>query len=272
MSVKQMTTEQIQDDLDTIAITWPDGTPPEQDDRVKALKGELKRRGETITARPPTRRVVPRPDVNDMTREALEKELRELSATLSRDPQDAGAQDRFADIRFALRNRVDKAVNGDAQTKRSTSLPPRALELPDEDEVELRRRERETKDARAMKRAYQDPEGDTSTDDAVAMKPRRATSVVAATVAREIRRRRPAPTPAPPQAPTSVNGFTAAAAVGADNRVGVDFEYERRTSTGVVCVARHFRSDEWDAFVAMAMAVRDQVEQANLSASDDDQD
>ena len=143
MSVKTMTTEAIQDDLDTINMTWPEGVPPEQADRVNALKAELKRRGEVPTPRPGRAQGRgARPDVDDMSRDDLEKELRVLSATISRDPEDADAQKRFADVRYALRSR-SRNGEGDAPVPRTSTLPPRALELPDEDEAELRRRERE---------------------------------------------------------------------------------------------------------------------------------
>lgn len=148
MSVKQMTTQQIRDDLDSVALTWPDGVPQQQADRVNALNRELKRRGEEPwvagVSRPATRPTQP---PNSMTVESLEQELRELSNRIGRAPDDEASQRRFADVRFELRRRAkveDYATDPKAQTpgtvaaeysKSSPPLPPRALELPTDDEM-----------------------------------------------------------------------------------------------------------------------------------------
>lgn len=131
MSVKLMSAEAIRDDLETIALTWPDGIPFQQVDRINALKAELKRRNEplerpvgsssSLTARP----------MNAMTTDELEVELRTLSTR-----NDEGSKDRFAEVRFELRRRA-KALEADApKTKPRSSVTPRELELPDDDEVE----------------------------------------------------------------------------------------------------------------------------------------
>lgn len=131
MSVKLMSAEAIRDDLETIALTWPDGIPFQQVDRINALKAELKRRNEplerpvgsssSLTARP----------MNAMTTDELEVELRTLSTR-----NDEGSKDRFAEVRFELRRRA-KALEADApKTKPRSSVTPRELELPDDDDVE----------------------------------------------------------------------------------------------------------------------------------------
>jgi hypothetical protein len=129
MSVKQMSTTQIQDDLQSIARMWPDGVPSEQSDRINALKGELKRRGEQ--ARPistpaqnrATSAVLTGP-VDALTDDQLASELKRLSAA---DLGDEAIQTRFADVRFELRKR--------AKTEPSSSVSPRAIEIPEASEV-----------------------------------------------------------------------------------------------------------------------------------------
>ena len=127
MSVKSMTTEQLQDDLESIARTWPNGIPTEQNDRVTALKGELKRRGaEMRTIRPVTGETAsdrPR-NIIDMSDVQLEKELRKLSQTIGSDPKDEDAQNRFADVRFEMRKRAKAAPS-------SPPVAPREIEIPD---------------------------------------------------------------------------------------------------------------------------------------------
>jgi len=124
MSVKLMSVDDLKNDLQTIFLTWPDGVPWEQTDRVNALKGELKRRGEEFTLRPgpavtPTQAVT----LKKMTTTELEAQLRQMSERLDVDPDDQVAQTRFADVRYELRGRRQKEE------------PARMLELPDEDDV-----------------------------------------------------------------------------------------------------------------------------------------
>ncbi len=119
MSVKMMTPQQIRDDLDTVALTWPDGIPWEQADRVNALKGELKRRGEEPWVLDPRPKTL---TVGDKDTDALEKELRALS---TRPQDDADAQKRFAAVRDELRRRAKET----APAARSP-LPAREIEMP----------------------------------------------------------------------------------------------------------------------------------------------
>lgn len=138
MSVKTMTVEQLRGDLDAVARMWPAGTPPEQADRVNALKGELKRRGEDFAMRAPREEDKPR-SLLDMTDDQLSKELRKLSDRIGADPKDENAQERFANVRYEIRKRQRKA-DADPQSTRGREeapptrapLPPRAMEIPDE--------------------------------------------------------------------------------------------------------------------------------------------
>lgn len=140
MSVKQMTTDQLQDDLESIANTWPGGIPPEQNDRVNALKGELKRRGEPLRAarakQTSNGNGAPK-DIGSMTDAQLEKELRELSQSLGANPKDEDSQNRFADVRFEMRKRA-KAAPAEQVPPASPSVSPRAIEIPNESEVETK--------------------------------------------------------------------------------------------------------------------------------------
>lgn len=135
MSVKTMTTKQIQDDLKVIALTWPDAVPWEQADRVNALKTELKRRGEDPVVKPDRVTIANRGAIDMLPTEELEKELRGLSDQISRDPSNEEAQQRFADVRFEIRRRAKAQPNGDDAALQRPSLPPRELELPPDDEV-----------------------------------------------------------------------------------------------------------------------------------------
>jgi hypothetical protein len=146
MSVKQMTTTQIRDDLEAIALTWSGGIPPEQTDRVSALQRELKRRGEETVA---LDKVTAKPrEIGKLGTADLEKELRALSDRIGRSSDDEAAQRRFADVRFELRRRArtesydtdPNAPPRDETAKEYVTsrppLPPRELELPDDDMVD----------------------------------------------------------------------------------------------------------------------------------------
>ncbi len=130
MSVKQMSSDQLRDDLAAIALTYPDEVPWQQVDRVNALRAELKRRGESVE-RPAGQRPVPAPQLATMTGEELEAELRKLSTR-----KDEASQNRFADIRFELRRRAGAPTKLAEQAETSPSVVPRALELPSDEEVE----------------------------------------------------------------------------------------------------------------------------------------
>lgn len=139
MSVKKMTVNQLRGDLEALARMWPGGIPPEQQDRVNALKGELKRRGEPEVAPPKNEPGVPasNKDPIDMSPAELEAELRSLSSRLSKDPNNEELQNRFADVRYAIRKNGGKQPAPEAQVEATpparSPLPPRELEIPEGD-------------------------------------------------------------------------------------------------------------------------------------------
>jgi hypothetical protein len=107
MSVRTMTTEALQNDLEVTMLTWGGEIPPEQTDRVNAMKSELKRRGaETTVARPG---VKPKTKISAMDDDKLAAELKKVAGRLEDDPDDEQLQTRFADIRFELRKRAKAA-------------------------------------------------------------------------------------------------------------------------------------------------------------------
>jgi hypothetical protein len=124
MTIKTMTPQQIRDDLDALALTWPEGIPSEQTDRVNALRGELKRRGED-----PWVAGAAKTPMASMDADELEMELRELSARIARNPNDEPSQKRFADVRYELRRRTK---GSDDSSPKTTPLPPRVLEFDDD--------------------------------------------------------------------------------------------------------------------------------------------
>ncbi len=135
MSVKLMTAQAIRDDLNALYLTWPEGVPPEQTDRVNALTRELKYRGEAPWSPMEAKASAAPASAQEQTTADLEKELRKLSDRIALAPNDAVAQNRFADVRFELRRRAKADIDNDgvqATTglSRSSPLPPRALELP----------------------------------------------------------------------------------------------------------------------------------------------
>lgn len=146
MSVKLMTVANIRNDLQAIAMAWPEGPPPEQVDRVNALLGELRRRGEDQKVAQEKPSATPRPpNPKLMTIESLQDELRALAARTA--GGDETAQERFADVRFELRNRLKAAASAP-----STPPPTRAIEFPDDDlggPVEMSAKVQPTKRAQA---------------------------------------------------------------------------------------------------------------------------
>lgn len=106
MSVKLMTTDQIHLNLATIANMWPGGIPTEQYDQINALKSELKRRGVDAHPMTPTGPQTKPVVVEGMTMEQLQKELEILAGALGKTPNDEGLQERFANVRFELRQRL----------------------------------------------------------------------------------------------------------------------------------------------------------------------
>lgn len=127
IGVRTMTTDQIKNDIATTVRQWPQGVPPEQDDRMKALYGELRRRGQDVLtvqqqAQPQQAAAVASDAaLADCSDEALQKELVGLSDRIARG--DSAAQDRFADIRYEIRKR-DKA--------RPSSIAARQIEFDSE--------------------------------------------------------------------------------------------------------------------------------------------
>lgn len=129
-NIKQMTTQQIQNDLKSINLTWPDGPPLAQADRVNALTQELRKRAAAGDV--PGAAELPAPA--GRTTAQLEQELRELAAGGS---MDESAQTRFADVRYELQRRARAEADLDAfftDNKRppQPSASPRQIEIPDE--------------------------------------------------------------------------------------------------------------------------------------------
>lgn len=146
MSIKQMTTQQIQDDLRAIDLTWPGGVPREQADRVNALSRELRRRTESGDVPAPSTSRVAYNNVADVPQEDLERELRTLAERVARNSNDEAAQARFADVRFELQRRMKAAppsVSSAKEYDATTTAPvaPRSLELPSDEELDRRTRE-----------------------------------------------------------------------------------------------------------------------------------
>jgi hypothetical protein len=127
MSVKLLSADALRADLETIALTWPDGIPPQQQDRVNAIKSELKRRGEPIERPPGAPAPTPAGPLDVMTTEELEAELRALSTR-----SDDASQTRFANVRYELRRRASAKTD---EAPQQPQIPPRALEFPSDDEV-----------------------------------------------------------------------------------------------------------------------------------------
>jgi len=108
MSVKLMTTEQIHTNLASIHNMWSGGVPPEQVDQVNALKSELKRRGVEMNAQAPILPRVQAQAPEGMTMEQLQLELAKVSLEISKSPNDDSLQERFANVRFELRQRASR--------------------------------------------------------------------------------------------------------------------------------------------------------------------
>jgi len=128
MSVKLMSAEAIRNDLRTIDLTWPDGVPAQQVDRVNALKAELKRRGEPLDgpASPTMARAMN--SITALSTEELEAELRTLSTR-----NDEASQTRFADVRYELRRRASNGAEPAPPPRPQAAI--RELELPADDEI-----------------------------------------------------------------------------------------------------------------------------------------
>jgi hypothetical protein len=141
MTIKNLTTDQIQADLANISRTWPGGIPPEQNDRVNALKGELKKRGEPLRAAPKAPAQPSEPSsskrVQDMSSKELESELGRLAQVLGNSPSDDESQERFADVRFEMRKRakMDNGPDQEVEAPTTPSVTPRAIDIPDEVET-----------------------------------------------------------------------------------------------------------------------------------------
>lgn len=255
MSVKLMTSDTIRADLQALVLTWPDGIPPEQADRVNALRGELKRRGEdpNVAASIPTSAVLAAQlPIGQMRQDDLERELRDLSDRLGKKPDDEAAQNRFADVRFELRRRMKSSPLAVTATMPPPPPDPRALELPDEDEVELKRREREAADAaqaavdRRAREVARSKDADTKriTMEELAA---RATAV-------DVKVK---------NAISSLGGFFVAAVVGAGKIPRVAVEYERQRPGEVVCIMRHLTTSEARTLARQILTVVAGIEGTN---------
>lgn len=262
MSVKLMTSDTIRADLQALALTWPDGIPPEQVDRVNALRGELKRRGEdpNVAASIPTSAVLTAQlPIGQMRQDDLEKELRDLSDRLGKKPDDEAAQNRFADVRFELRRRMKSSPPTDAPATPPPPPDPRALELPDEDEVELRRREREAADAAqaAIDRRAREVARSKNVDIKSISKPDRISmeelSARAAAVGTKLHTKK---------AISPTGGFSATA-VSVAGFPKVVIEFERKGPFGFVCIAPQLTIAEAKAHVAQVQAAIADAEASN---------
>lgn len=258
MSVKLMTSDTIRADLQALALTWPDGIPPEQIDRVNALRGELKRRGEdpNVVASIPTSAVLTAQlPIGQMRQDDLEKELRDLSDRLGKKPDDEAAQNRFADVRFELRRRAKSSPLAETATTPPPPPTPRALELPPEDAPIM--------DADAMKRL--DTAEKKIRDAITAQRTERI-------MLDETKMRLAEATKTKKKVFDPAGGFSAAAVIDPYHRKPViAIEYERRTPGGVVCIARHLTKDEARAFCDQILEASAEVVQMERDASPNDE-
>lgn len=107
MSVRLMTTDAIKKDIQVTVRQWPGGIPAEQEDRMKALYGELKRRGQEAPDRPAAPE--PQTELADMNDDGLERELRRVAERIGKEPENEDLQNRFADVRFEIKRRSKPA-------------------------------------------------------------------------------------------------------------------------------------------------------------------
>lgn len=146
MSLKQYTTETLQDDLAALARMWPDGIPEQQTDRVNAIKNELKLRGATLRRSQPAQpqrasvyedSAAPAPSVNGgepinlLSDAALDSEYKLAARQVGDDPGNDVLQDRFATLRFEMRKRA-KAKAEQPATPPPQSVQPRDIEIPND--------------------------------------------------------------------------------------------------------------------------------------------
>jgi len=124
MSVRTMTTDALQKDLNSVMSMWGGGIPVEQADRVNALRGELKRRGvEARTQAAPLASQDHQPNgeptqplLSELNDQQLQAELDRLLTYVGKNPMDEAAQTRFADARYEVRSRSKKTnANGHVQ-------------------------------------------------------------------------------------------------------------------------------------------------------------
>lgn len=149
MSIKSYTTPQLQQDLDTIFRMWPGGVPPEQTDRVNAIKTELKRRGAELRPAPTVvqpqqlQRAISQEPTSGMSYAALKRELASVVKSINLDPGNDDLQNRFADLRYEVRQREKQGRTDDevgetakaAPPPSSPSVAPREIEIPDDIEL-----------------------------------------------------------------------------------------------------------------------------------------
>ncbi len=269
MSVKLMSSDTIRADLQALALTWPDGIPPEQVDRVNALRGELKRRGEdpNVAASIPTSAVLAAQlPIGQMRQDDLEKELRDLSDRLGKKPDDEVAQNRFADVRFELRRRTKSSSPADAPTTPPPPPTPRALELPPEDAGDL-------VNVKTMKKVGSSPQryGDTDkfsspgkVDPAAVEELARRTAEGDRITFEELSARAAAvDTKLHAKKAISPTGGFSATAVNVAGFPKVTIEFERKMTFGFVCVARQLTIAEAKAHVAQVQAAIADAEASN---------
>lgn len=141
MSLKQYATETLQADLAALARMWPDGIPPEQNDRVNAIKNELKIRGVSLrpAAQQPRQSVYDEVKVVDagnggesinlLSDAALDAEYKLTARQVGDDPGNDQLQDRFATLRFEMRKRAKAKADQPPQVF-AQSVIPRDIEMP----------------------------------------------------------------------------------------------------------------------------------------------
>lgn len=235
MSVKQMTSDQLRADLRAIALTFPEGIPWQQVDRVNALRGELKRRGESPDApAPPATQGSP----TAATTEELEAELRTLSTR-----NDEESQKRFADVRYELRRRAKAEDDADSRPKTSP-VNPRALEMPSDEEVQAQRLAPPAASA-AIAQSFPKVDPDRWRSDVVAAQP--ASKAIPRETKAAIQ---------PLRVPVTVAGFTAAV-----RSAGViTLEYEVRDELSITVVTRVMTVEAARNFISMITEMTSRAE------------
>ena len=254
MSVKLITSDTIRADLQALALTWPDGIPPEQVDRVNALRGELKRRGEdpNVAASIPTSAALTAQlPIGQMRQDDLERELRDLSDRLGKKPDDEAAQNRFADVRFELRRRAKSSPLAETATMPPPPPTPRALELPEDANDLVNVKTMKKVEPSSQSQRYGDVDKFSSP------------GKVDPTAVEELARRTAEIDVKIKKVASPMGGFSAVAVVGAGKIPLVAIEYERQRLDEVVCIMRHLTTSEARTLARQILTVVAGIEGTN---------